>query len=260
MPTGYRRLVGALMLVFCADAVAAQSAVLVRREPPNRCAERHAGPSPVADNPDGIILLRLRDELGAAQRLVIQLPPGRHPALQEERQRLFRLQRELDSALAALARGTAGPLPLRSWRPQVDDRIDVLERVLVALRAAPPSASSVADAPRDEPAAAATGYLGLTLSGAQLRLLEPDGVWVSHCEYPVVEAVDPGSPAARAGVQAGDTLVAFNSIDLRARAVSYPALLLPGTTLRLHLRRAGDVRVRAVVVAPRGDAPDDPRR
>jgi S1-C subfamily serine protease len=118
----------------------------------------------------------------------------------------------------------------------------------------------VADAPRDEPAAAATGYLGLTLSGAQLRLLEPDGVWVSHCEYPVVEAVDPGSPAARAGVQAGDTLVAFNSIDLRARAVSYPALLLPGTTLRLHLRRAGDVRVRAVVVAPRGDAPEDPRR
>ncbi len=220
-----------------------QQVLLVRRLPPNRCESIPAGPSPAARHPDGIVLLRLRDELDAAQRLVEQLVEQR-PTLQGERRRVLVLQREIDSVLAALARGDAGPLPLRSWGPQVSVRIQTMDR---ALR---------------EPAAEATGYLGLTLSGAQLRTLHPDGLYVSHCEPPVVEAVDPGSPAARAGVQAGDTLVAINGLDLRDHAVSYPALLVPGTTLRLQLRRGGTVQQRSAQVAPRdpppAPAPDHP--
>ena len=165
------------------DTGAAQQVLLVRRLPPNRCDAVPAGPSPAARHPDGIVLLRLRDELDAAQRLVDQLqaqrPTPRLPDLQGERRRVIVLQREIDSVLAALARGDAGPLPLRSWGPQVSVRIQTMDR---ALR---------------EPAAEAAGYLGLTLSGAQLRTLHPDGLYVSHCEPPVVEAVDPGSPAAR---------------------------------------------------------------
>jgi hypothetical protein len=240
--------VGLLVAFMWPDDAASQQLLLVRRLPPNRCDAIPAGPSPAAKHPEGIVLLRLRDELDAAQRLVDQLqeqrPTQRLPALQGERRRLIVLQREIDSVLAALARGDAGPLPLRSWGPQVSVRIQTMDR---ALR---------------EPAAEATGYLGLTLSGAQLRTLHPDGLYVSHCEPPVVEAVDPGSPAARAGVQAGDTLVAINGLELRDHAVSYPALLVPGTTLRLQLRRGGALQQRSALVAPRdrppAPAPDDP--
>jgi len=208
---------------------------------PNQCDAVPAGPTPAASHPEGIVVLRLREELGAAHRVVQQLEGGRAPRGVEVR-RLLALQREMDSVLAALMRGAgpSGPLPVRSWRPQVAGVLDSAERAVREL-----------EGELERPASGTTGYLGVSLSGAQLRTLRPDGLWVSHCEYPVVEAVDPGSPAARAGVQAGDTLVALGGVDLRQRAVSYAALLIPGERLVVQLRRGGAVRERAVTVAPR---------
>lgn len=208
---------------------------------PNQCTRLPTGPTPAAERPEGVVILRLREELGAAQRMADQLAPTRAVDVAGERRRLLVLQREIDSVLAALTQGLPpSPEALRRWRPQLTVSMEALER---AVRDAEGAAW--------EPATGATGYLGVGLSGAQLRTLRPDGLWVSHCEYPVVEAVDPGSPAARAGVQAGDTLVALNGTDLRQQAVRYAALLVPGESVVLQLRRGGKARMRTVVVEPR---------
>lgn len=100
---------------------------------------------------------------------------------------------------------------------------------------------------------APSGYMGLSLSGAQLRIVTPEGVMTSHCEYPMVETVDVGSPAARAGIAAGDTLVAYNGRDVTQSAVNYAELITAGNTVRLRVRRAGRPREVPVRVDPRRD-------
>ncbi|MBU6366839.1 MAG: PDZ domain-containing protein [Gemmatimonadetes bacterium] len=209
------------------------------RRAANQCDAIPAGPSPAATHPEGVTLLRLREELGAAQRIALQLDPARRPRGGEAR-RLAELQREMDSVLMVIVRGGDAAPPLRVWRPQVAAFIDSVERAV-----------RDTEGELEEPAERATGYLGVSLSGAQLRTLRPDGLWVSHCEYPLVEAVDPGSPAARAGVRAGDTLVALGGLDLRRQAVSYAALLVPGERLGVQLRRGGAMHERVVTVGPR---------
>jgi S1-C subfamily serine protease len=69
-------------------------------------------------------------------------------------------------------------------------------------------------------------------------------------QYPVVFSVTPGSPAARAGLVSGDTVVRIAGRDPRSQEVA--GLLEPGKTVEIRLRRGDgaleDVRV---AVAPR---------
>lgn len=75
--------------------------------------------------------------------------------------------------------------------------------------------------------------------------------------YPVVASVEPGSPAARAGLGAGDTVLAFNGVDARNPA-GIGRFLTPGARIVFRVRRE---RVRDVTlrVAPRPRGADDPR-
>jgi len=82
-------------------------------------------------------------------------------------------------------------------------------------------------------------------------------------ERTVVAEVHPGSPAARAGLQRGDTIVQMNGrtdVEAQVRALR----LQPGDTVRVRVRRQGqrdrdmaivaDRRPEAVSIAPRGTA------
>lgn len=107
---------------------------------------------------------------------------------------------------------------------------------------------------------APAGYMGLSLTGAQLRTVTSDGVLTSHCEYPLVETVDVGSPAARAGLSAGDTLTAYNGRDILQQAVNYPELLVPGETVRVRVRRSGRTRELPVTVVTRDEGDSERTR
>lgn len=76
--------------------------------------------------------------------------------------------------------------------------------------------------------------------------------------YPIVSEVEPGSPAAKAGVRAGDVLVTFNSHDMKGTSLQLRNWLQPGAPFVLRLRRNNAVRdVRGTLgVRPEGWAPN----
>lgn len=104
----------------------------------------------------------------------------------------------------------------------------------------------VAPSPRSA-LARPTGWLGIHYS-AEAKVDEfTDGWQISYNSYPVVEAVEPGSPAERAGIQVGDTLLAFNGHDFVRRGVPMTRLLRPGEKLQVRLRRGRTRTVRVTV-------------
>lgn len=70
-------------------------------------------------------------------------------------------------------------------------------------------------------------------------------------DYPVVESVDPGSPAQRAGIQAGDILISLNTQDLRRNPVPGISLLQPGQRILFRYKRNDETRTVTLIVAER---------
>lgn len=224
-----------------------QSFTFVSRNP---CGPDSADVLSLARLPEGLALLRMRSELEAASQL---------QALRESNQAstagtpVVQMRREVDSlarviesvVLAAPRRGgdasnsemaqrRAVTLRVRQLAPQVDQAVE-----LALARVARPAPT------------APSGYMGVTLSSVPLRQSLQAGYIVSYCEYPVIEAVDPGSPAERAGLQAGDTIVAFNGQDVRSGMVDYTSLLTPNANVKVRARRDGRNRDFTLRVAAR---------
>jgi serine protease Do len=85
-----------------------------------------------------------------------------------------------------------------------------------------------------------TGWFGVTISDKGIFDERGNTFFDS---YPVVTDVEPGSPASKAGVRAGDVLIAFNSHDMRGGALQMQQWLRPGAPFVLELRRNDAVRL-----------------
>jgi S1-C subfamily serine protease len=83
------------------------------------------------------------------------------------------------------------------------------------------------------------GYLGVSLTYPAPR------------SYPVVSRVEPASPAARAGMAAGDTIFSVNKVDVRAPRDVGPLIGQPGNKVTIGLTRGGSRREAVLTVAPR---------
>jgi hypothetical protein len=97
------------------------------------------------------------------------------------------------------------------------------------------------------------GTLGFTASGVNQVWYTPGGVWVRYFEYPTVVTLEENSPASRAGVRFGDSLVAYNGLDVRAQAINVTSLLTPGREVSVRLHRDGDAREITVPVEKASD-------
>jgi len=85
-----------------------------------------------------------------------------------------------------------------------------------------------------------TGWFGVRISDQALVDERGNAFFDS---YPVVTSVDSGSPAAKAGVRAGDVLLTFNSHDMRGGSVELSRWLKAGAPFVLKIRRNDATRV-----------------
>lgn len=91
------------------------------------------------------------------------------------------------------------------------------------------------------------GYLGVTLSGEQNTELREGKVFTLYESPLSIELVVPDSPAARAGLLAGDTILAFGKLAVPG-PVPLADVLTPGERLPVKIRRDGRDRTVTVVV------------
>src|SRR6476620_3093195 len=70
-------------------------------------------------------------------------------------------------------------------------------------------------------------------------------------EYPVIESIEPGSPAERAGLEAGDTIIDMNAQDLKKSPLPMAAMIQPGRRVVFRFKRAESYREVTLTVAPR---------
>ena len=97
------------------------------------------------------------------------------------------------------------------------------------------------------------GYLGVTFEAGQPAIDDVrDGeLYIRFVQYPQIALVEPNSPAERAGILVGDTLVELNGTDVR-KEISLTRLLVPDARVSVRVRRDGDARNIRVIV---GEAP-----
>ncbi len=99
----------------------------------------------------------------------------------------------------------------------------------------------------------ARGYLGVTFDGPSAEIARPGDYAVRFYKYPRIALVEPSSPAERAGVLQGDTLMAFNGTDVVNNEISLTKLLVPDTRVTMRVRRDGDSKDLKVTI---GEPPD----
>jgi S1-C subfamily serine protease len=103
------------------------------------------------------------------------------------------------------------------------------------------------------------GWIGVNTTGVQLKEQRGDGTtWIRFLEPPVVASVDPGSPADRVGVQAGDVLVEIGGQRLLQTSVSFADLLRPGEEIAIKLTRDGETVVLTPKVEPLPETSNTP--
>jgi membrane-associated protease RseP (regulator of RpoE activity) len=210
----------------------------------NLCAKEAREGASLARLPEGLALLRMRSDLEAVSRLETV-----RPATSSNRRLLELVRREVDSLALVLERVVLAA-PRRDLTPtEIDTRLVIDTRVRQLTPRVDVIVESALQRVVGTPVPAPKGYFGVTISSVPLRTSLQSGYIVSYCDYPVVEAVDPGSPAERAGLAAGDTIVAFNGRDVRAGMVDYSALLAPAANVRVRTRRDGRTRETTVRVA-----------
>ena len=94
------------------------------------------------------------------------------------------------------------------------------------------------------------GYLGVTFSSEQSTELRDGTVFTVFMSPAVIETVEPGSPAAKAGLEGRDTIIAFGSISLPG-AIPLAEVIKPGERLQVKIRRGGRERSVNVLVGER---------
>ena len=166
---------------------------------------------------------------------------------------MVRALRETDSVLRAFdpARARASHDLARAQRRLIesdDDRRDVaLQRLVRQLG----SLEAQLEMAHEMSVTMPSGYMGVTYSAETSKQEKGRELFIYHYDYPVVVSVEPGSPAEKSGLEAGDTIVAYNGVDVRNRGISLSKLLTPGTRVVVRVRREGAAKDLPVVVVRR---------
>ena len=125
----------------------------------------------------------------------------------------------------------------------MNDRYISIHRALIAAAAASFAVAGPANAQKTF---APSGWVGLSVVQSGSGHIG-SGMKI---DYPVIAAVEPGSPAQTAGLVAGDTIISYNDVDAGANPMVMQRFLKPGSQLVIKIRR-NDVRTLTLTVAKR---------
>jgi C-terminal processing protease CtpA/Prc len=99
------------------------------------------------------------------------------------------------------------------------------------------------------------GWLGFYAIGFQRQDKRADGTKiVRYFEPPVVATVDPGSPAERVGVRAGDVLMEIGGQGVMRGSIVISDLLVPGKEVVLKVQRGSEIITLTPTVLPLPEA------
>jgi S1-C subfamily serine protease len=131
--------------------------------------------------------------------------------------------------------------------------VPILAAALAMLVLPAALAAQTAAAPAAPPAPA--GCRGTSTSTSSITIPGLDGKPVEFPSYPVIEDVQPGSPAMLGGMKQGDTVVRMDGHDLIANPPT--KTYAPGDTVQFVVRRDG-AEVPLTIVLGRWDPPEVP--
>ena len=194
---------------------------------------------------------RLRRELDGLERqrmtaLHVGTSADVDSTLRALRPLLARVNQELMRAQVQLAEQVTVRMAGDRQLPRMSD--DAPERA--TLRGLPPGgASGVTGVQAMRP-----GYFGVVYSASTKSRVNQGAEYVRYLTYPVVLSVEAGSPAERAGIGAGDTVIKYDGLDLRRTEIAMTHLLQPGRMVSVQVKRGAEVRDVTVRVAPRPPA------
>ncbi len=117
--------------------------------------------------------------------------------------------------------------------------------IIAAIIPRPGSAQEPVSARRE----AVKGWVGVAYT-TSIGQTDRTGAMVFK-DYPVIESIEPNSPAEKAGLAAGDTIIAMNAQDLRTTPLPMAAMIQPGRRVVFRFKRNDTVREVTVTVAPR---------
>lgn len=219
----------------------------------------------------GLALAATASPLVAQKSVTIARGAPRASTSDSTGERLRRLERSVDSLVRIFQDDDLTPELRAKLRQQIDAQF--AEFVALRMATSPPRPSEgnvyirrapesrfetrLRDAsalmPRILQSPMVSGWIGIVVSGAPTQIrVENNEMFLRYLIYPEIASVDPSSPAQRAGLAPGDTLMAYNGRDVRREEISMTRLLVPKVTVNVRVRRDGKVKDVPVIVA---DAP-----
>jgi serine protease Do len=198
-------------------------------------------PRAEAGDANGFRLHRLQRQADSLAQLYSDgedLSGARRRAVGEE------LDRTVEQIDALTRRMAAASAPIMRMRVQVAPMIDERDATAMSNALRQAEAGQLA-MPR--------GWMGVLISGtARESRIENGELIIHYLTHPVILSVDPSSPAEKAGITPGDTLVAYDGRDVRDRDISLTRLVRPNARVLVRIRRDGRTREVPVTIA---DAP-----
>jgi serine protease Do len=95
------------------------------------------------------------------------------------------------------------------------------------------------------------GWLGIDFSADLDLTATSRSTSFTFTKYPLIVSVQPNSPADKAGLAAGDEILALGEHDMVSGAIDIARLLRPGTRLPVRYRRDGAINSISVLVEPK---------
>lgn len=104
------------------------------------------------------------------------------------------------------------------------------------------------------------GWIGINAIGPKYESYGSAGYFVQYLDYPSIVAVDPDSPAQRAGILPGDVLIGYDGVDVRGHRFDLTQMLVPEKKLAVSVRRDGESKDYTVTILPAPVTVSDRRR